>query len=459
MIFTNILLLMNLKRILLILAAVFLLATVCCGAAAAFTVEKEATVNPSGSLTVGDRVTATVDIKLPQGSVDTASKISFDSPLAGETWVVDIIKADTIVNTKHPSSPYLYITGFDLEYESDITIRINVSGTVPSSLSGKEISVLQITATGIHDAGVQSYSSPKQKVNGAAVPQTTPTPTPIQNDDTGISNSAKAFQITKEAVISPTGSLVPGERVTATVEIMLPQGTVTDSSKVSFDSPLTGDTWVVDIIKAGTIVNTKHPASPYLYISGFDLNYEDNITVRIAVTGTVSSSSSNQEIAVLQVTATGLKNADTQSYSSPKQYVHNTGNLNGELASLDKAITTLETKIASSLAEGYNVEMVKSYVEQAGSKYTAAQNAGTADAVTAFGNIEAGNELIKMAELELEQLTSGKTTEEDKTVSTPIPVSEIKPTTEPTQTEKQEYSSEFQRFIRELISWLESLLS
>ena len=365
---------MNLKRISVILLAGFLLAGLCCGAASAFIVEKEAAVNPSTSLAPGDKVTAVLEIKLPKGSVDSASKISFDSPLAGDTWVVDIIKGNTIVNTKHPASPYLYLSGFDLDYDSSITLKITVSGTVSSVSLGKEISVLQITALGMHDLGIQSYSSPKQKVNGAAEPRTTLTPTPTQKETSEISNQNKVFLITKEAVIIPSDSLVSGEKVTATVEIKLPKGTVDTAGKVLFDSPLAGDTWVVDIIKGNTIVNTKHPASPYLYLSGFDLDYDADIILRISVTGTVSSESSNKEISVLKVTASDM-NTGTQSYISPKQFV------------------------------------------------------------------------------------SEKESQNDEIIPTPTATTEIKPTTEPTQPEKQEYSDEFQKFIRALIAWLESLIS
>ena len=213
--------------------------------------------------------------------------------------------------------------------------------------------------------------------------------------------AVSAFTVSKQAVINPSGSLVPGEKVTATVEIKLPQGTVDTASKVSFNSPLAGDTWVVDIIKAGTIVNTKHPAPPYLYISGFDLDYDTDIILRISVTGTVSSESSNKDISVLEVTASGMHDAGVQSYSSPKQFVYNTGNLNGELAVLGNAITTIDTRIAAYNALERDTGKAQSYNEQARSKYTAAQNAGTANAVTAFKNIESGNDLVKQAEMEL----------------------------------------------------------
>ncbi|HJJ31769.1 MAG TPA: hypothetical protein O0X97_05945 [Methanocorpusculum sp.] len=233
--------------------------------------------------------------------------------------------------------------------------------------------------------------------------------------------AASAFTVQSEAVV-PSGSLVAGERVAATVELKFPQGSVDTGSKVSFDTPLVGDTWVVDIIKAGTIVNTKHPASPYLYISGFDLEYEADIILRVAVTGTVSSDSASKEISVLQVTASGMHDAGMQSYSSPKQFVYNTGNLQGELAVLANAITTLDTRIANYIAYERDVGKAQSYTEQARSCYTAAQNAGTADAVTAFGNVEAGNGYVKKAQMELAltalSMALSYTTAVDDTITT-----------------------------------------
>ena len=234
--------------------------------------------------------------------------------------------------------------------------------------------------------------------------------------------AASAFPTPKEATITPSGSLVPGEKVTATVEIKLPKGTVDTASKVSFDSPLSGDTWVVDIIKVGTIVNTKHPASPYLYITGFDLDYDTDVVLRVSVSGTVSSQSSGRDISVLQITASGMYESGQQSYSSPKQFVYNTGNLNGELAVLGNAITTIDTRIAAYNTLGRDTGKAQSYNEQARAKYTAAQNAGTADAITAFSNIEAGNKLVKQAQMELAlcalSMSLSYTTAVDDTITT-----------------------------------------
>ena len=461
---------MSIKRGLVILLALFLLAGVCCGAASAFAVEKEAVINPSTSLAPGDKVTAVMEIKVPKGAVDTASRLSFDSPLAGDTWIIEIIKGGTVVNTKHPTSSYPSITGWDLDYDTNIIVRITVSGTVSSDSLGTEISVLKVTAAGMHDLGIQSYSSPKQKVNSAAEPRTTLAPTPTQKEGSEISNQNKVFQVTKDAVITPSGPLVPGEKVTAAVEIKLPKGIVDTSGKVSFDSPLSGDTWTVDIMRGGNIVNTKHPAPPYLSISGFDLDYETDIILRISVAGTVSSESSNKEISVLQVTASGM-NTGSQSYASPKQFVYNIGKLNSDLTILENAIKTLDTKIASFQADGYNVETAQTYTEEARSKYIAAQNAGTADAAAAFANIEAGNELAGKALKELEQIILIQKSQVDEPAPAQTPTGEIKPATEPTpepttkptpepaQTKRQEFSDEFKKFIRAVIAWLESLIS
>lgn len=212
--------------------------------------------------------------------------------------------------------------------------------------------------------------------------------------------TVSAFTVEKQPVVNPSGSLVPGEKVTATMEIKLPKGAATITSKLSVRSDLVGDSWDVDVIKGGTIAITKHPTSGS--VNGFDFYSETaEVILRISVDGTVSSSSAGKEISVLYVDTLGMTDAGIQSYSSPKQFVYNTGNLNGELAVLGNAITTIDTRIAAYNALERDTGKAQSYNEQARSKYTAAQNAGTADAVTAFKNIEAGNKLVKQAEMEL----------------------------------------------------------
>ncbi|HJJ46349.1 MAG TPA: hypothetical protein O0Y17_04655, partial [Methanocorpusculum sp.] len=160
-------------------------------------------------------------------------------------------------------------------------------------------------------------------------------------------------------------------------------------------SDLVGDSWDVDIIKGGVVILSKSSDT----ITGFDMNYDADVTLRISVSGKVSSASSNSDIVVIRVRSSEVSTNGV--YDSPKQFVYNTGNLNGELAVLGNAITTIDTRIAAYNALERDTGKAQSYNEQARSKYTAAQNAGTANAVTAFGNIEAGNKLVKQAEMEL----------------------------------------------------------
>lgn len=164
-------------------------------------------------------------------------------------------------------------------------------------------------------------------------------------------------------------------------------------------------------------------------------------------------------------------NTGSQSYASPKQFVYNIGKLNSDLTILENAISTLDTKITSYQADGYNVDTARTYTEQARSKYIAAQNAGTADVAAAFANIEAGNELAGKALMELEQIISKHESEVDEPAPAQTPTAEIKPAAEPTtepttnptpepaETKKQDFSDEFRKFIRALIAWLESLIS
>lgn len=214
--------------------------------------------------------------------------------------------------------------------------------------------------------------------------------------------AASAFTVSKEVSINPSGSLVPGDEVTAAMEIILPKGTVDIASKISFATPLVGDSWTVDILKGRVLIATKHPSLPYYGISGFDLDYDADIVLRIKVTGTVSSQDSGHEISVLQVAADGMYGGGIQSYSSPKQFVYNSGNLNGELAVLSNAIRNLDIRTAYYQNEGFDVSQAQKYTEQARTKYIAADTAAkSADYSAAFANIEAGNALVKQAEMEL----------------------------------------------------------
>lgn len=160
---------MNVKKVITIALAVFVLCAVCCGAVSAFEVKNKATTTPPGSLVTGDVVTGSIQIMVPKDSLTVADKITFDTDLIGDSWIVNIYSRDALLRGPvELVKPYNYIDGFSLDYTYDITLDIQVTGTVSSSSAGKNITVLKVTATKTESTGVSAASSDPQYVYNSA---------------------------------------------------------------------------------------------------------------------------------------------------------------------------------------------------------------------------------------------------------------------------------------------------
>ena len=77
---------MNIMRKIIGVLAVLLICTAFVGAGAAFTYSSDAVVTPAGSLTPGQKVTATMKIVVTGGSVDASDRITLSTPLTSEDF-------------------------------------------------------------------------------------------------------------------------------------------------------------------------------------------------------------------------------------------------------------------------------------------------------------------------------------------------------------------------------------
>ena len=144
--------------------AVLLICTAFVGAGAAFTYSSnDAVVTPSGALTAGQTVTATMTITIAGNTFNDNNKITLSTPLQGATWSTDIYKGKSTVADVNDYG-YATISGFMLSGSSDHVLVISVSGKVSAASEGKEISVMTITADVKETNGYSSYSTKKQKV-------------------------------------------------------------------------------------------------------------------------------------------------------------------------------------------------------------------------------------------------------------------------------------------------------
>lgn len=182
--------------------------------------------------------------------------------------------------------------------------------------------------------------------------------------------TGSAFTYTNGATIDPSGSLSPGEAVTASMTISLPKDSISTSGSLKLTTALRDSThWTVYVYK-GTVVNnqtssdsliTTFTSTSFAYtISGFVLDYDQPVTLYIALSGLVPDSLKGQSITVLKIDQdSGSATASGYStYSSPAQKVYNPDDFSGMLAETQEQITSLESRVATYTSYGVDVSSV-----------------------------------------------------------------------------------------------------
>lgn len=207
---------------------------------------------------------------------------------------------------------------------------------------------------------------------------------------TAFVGAGAAFTYSSDAVVTPAGSLTPGQKVTATMKIVVTGGSVDASDKITLSTPLTSAQWTTVIYKGGQAVSAEGKHSSTIY--GFDLDYGDktDVTLQITLTGVVPSSQKGKQISVMSISATSKELNGYTSYSTKKQKVYDASNYANDLSALNTAITNLEKRSATYAGYGADVSAVNETIKEAKNKYSAAKSAGTGNLVTAYANLEAG---------------------------------------------------------------------
>ncbi|HJJ28224.1 MAG TPA: hypothetical protein O0X70_02400 [Methanocorpusculum sp.] len=151
------------KKILYAILAVLLVAVAFTGSAAAFTVdESTVVVNPSGSLSPKDSVSAVVTISLPENSEAT---FSFTTPLDKASWHIELIMGGVTMTYTDLSGKTASPSDFWTKtYADAYSLKITLNGVVGSDLAGNQIRVMTIMQSGTAAGGLTTYSTPEQVV-------------------------------------------------------------------------------------------------------------------------------------------------------------------------------------------------------------------------------------------------------------------------------------------------------
>ena len=219
---------------------------------------------------------------------------------------------------------------------------------------------------------------------------------------TAFVGAGAAFTYSSDAVVTPAGSLTPGQKVTATMKIVVTGGSVDASDKITLSTPLTSAQWTTVIYKGGQAVSAEGKHSTTIY--GFDLDYGDktDVTLQITLTGVVPSSQKGKQISVMSISATSKELNGYTSYSSKKQMVYDPNNLNSDITASENAAAKLEERAATYAGYGIDTTSVSSTIGQAKTKIAAAKSVGSSSITTAYANIEAADTLLTKAERDLD---------------------------------------------------------
>ena len=217
---------------------------------------------------------------------------------------------------------------------------------------------------------------------------------------TAFVGAGAAFTYKSDAVVTPAGSLTPGQKVTSTMTITIAKDSVTASDYILLSTPLTSAKWTTVIYKGGIPVNANGIHAAKIY--GFDLDYAADVTLQITLEGVVPSAQKGKQISVMSISATSKETNGYTSYSSKKQMVYNPNNLASDISASKKAADTLEARATTYSGYGIDTTTVISTIAQARTKITAAETVGSSSVVTAYANIEAADSLLTKAERDLD---------------------------------------------------------
>ncbi|HJK10780.1 MAG TPA: hypothetical protein O0X33_01695 [Methanocorpusculum sp.] len=226
--------------------------------------------------------------------------------------------------------------------------------------------------------------------------------------------TVSAWQSNTEAVITPSGNLVPGESVIATMNVVLGRGELDITDSLQFTTPLESATWTVDVYRGGkssdddtTKTTVLTYSGKYCNLDGFTLSYNEVIEIVVTLQGVVSDDSKGKEIHIIsaqQIPAGGTKST----YESPAQTVYDPDNIPVQIEQMNTAINTLDSQITELSKLGADVSAAISKLEIARNDLNSAES-HKSDVSTASRELASASAALVNAEKDLVNAALTKT--------------------------------------------------
>lgn len=217
---------------------------------------------------------------------------------------------------------------------------------------------------------------------------------------------ASAFTYDNPAIVSDTGSLVPGDLVSATMTIDLPNGGETYSINLRTD--LGEAEW------SGGIYTPPNPEmakdiggyGSNCVIPEFELNYgpKKAIKISITVTGKVPDSRAGKDIYIMSITQTPAPVGTTEvaEYNTGKQHVYNPKDFEKEASAIENEISKLRSQLPIYQNHSIKVTAAESNLDKASGEITNARSSySRSDDSGAFDHLEKAQDLIKQSKISI----------------------------------------------------------
>lgn len=210
--------------------------------------------------------------------------------------------------------------------------------------------------------------------------------------------TASAWNSNTEANINPSGNLMPGDSVSATMTITFAANS--DVDRIDLTTDLTSAVWTGSLTSLDGTPITEFPAGKR-YFDGYSLSdLPQDVKLTVYLDGKVPDNKAGMEITVIKVEQITDSNTVISSYQSEKQMVYNPDDIPDQTEDVKNAINDLDSQITELSKQGADVSTAISKLETA-RNYLDAADSHKSDVATASSELVSASAALVEAEKEM----------------------------------------------------------
>lgn len=208
--------------------------------------------------------------------------------------------------------------------------------------------------------------------------------------------TASAWNSNTNAIINPSGSLMPGDSVSGSMTIKYLKDT--NVYQVQMYTELTSAVWTGTLTYVDGTPITEFPAGKKV-IDGYPLSgLQNDVILTIYLDGKVPENKAGNEITVMRVEEITSSSSVVSTYSAPKQTVYNPADIPKQITQVESGIAALNAEVTEIAKLGVDVSAAIAKLDAAEEDLKSARNAGSNDVETATKELLSASSALVDAE-------------------------------------------------------------